>query len=218
MRNDLIDLLRGIAFILMLIHHLFYFNPNSSFNVPNLVDIGGTISRTIFIILVGVSISLFKKNKSKKPYKTFFSALLVTIFSKIFLPSYHTIFFGTLHFISFVTILFQNIEFGINESIITIIFSILISNYMIKTEPSDNYVNLILGSYSKTKYPLDIFPIFKWLPYVCFGLIIGKYMKENNIQSKINNVQPITYLGKNALFLYMMHVIPCIIWLGTKYN
>jgi len=220
MRNDLIDLLRGIAFILMLIHHIFYFNPNSSFNVPNLVDIGGTISRTIFIILVGVSINMFKKKnkKSKKPYITLIGALIVTVLSKFCLPSHHTIFFGTLHFISFVTILFQNIDMGLRESIFGIITSILISNYMINTEPSDNYLNLILGSYSKNKWPLDNFPIFKWLPYVCFGLIIGKYMKENNIQSKIINVEPITYIGKNALFLYMMHVIPCIIWLGTKYN
>ena len=221
MRNDLIDLLRGVAFILMFIHHLFYFNPNSSFNVPKLIDMGGTISRTIFMILVGVSISMFKKNKetkSKKPYKILVGALLVTILSKFCLPSYHTIFFGTLHFISLVTILFQNIDVGLKESIIGIISSILISNYMINTEPSDNYLNLILGSYSKTKWPLDLFPIFKWLPYVFFGLIMGKYMKENNMESNIKYVQPITYIGKNALFLYMIHIIPCIIWLSTKYS
>ena len=52
--------------------------------------------------------------------------------------------------------------------------------------PSDNYFKLILGSYTKTKWPLDIFPIFKWLPYVCFGLIIGKYMKDHNLESQIN--------------------------------
>ena len=80
----------------MFIHHLFYFNPNSSFNVPKLIDMGGTISRTIFMILVGVSISMFKKNKetkSKKPYKTLVGALLVTILSKFCLPSYHNISF-----------------------------------------------------------------------------------------------------------------------------
>ena len=65
MRNDLIDMLRGIAFILMLIHHIFYFNPKSLFSVPDIVNIFGVISRTIFIILVGVSIGLFKNKKRK---------------------------------------------------------------------------------------------------------------------------------------------------------
>ena len=213
MRNDLIDLLRGIAFILMFIHHIFYFNPESLYTVPDIVDICGIISRTIFIILVGVSLGMFKKNKkSKKPYKTFISALLVSITSSIFLPKSSVIFFGTLHFISLVTIIFQNIEIGVKESIIGLIGSILLGNYMITTQPSDNYLNLILGSYTKTKFPLDIFPLTKWLPYVFFGLIIGKYMKYENMQSTINNVEPITYLGKNALFFYMLHVIPCIIW------
>ena len=46
-------MLRGIAFILMFIHHIFYFNPKNLYAVPDAVSICGTISRTIFIILVG---------------------------------------------------------------------------------------------------------------------------------------------------------------------
>ena len=87
MRNDLIDMLRGIAFILMFIHHIFYFNPEFLFTVPDTVSICGIISRTIFMILVGVSIGMFKnskKEKSKKPYKTLTCALLVTITTKLF--------------------------------------------------------------------------------------------------------------------------------------
>ena len=217
MRNDLIDMLRGIAFILMFIHHIFYFNPKSLFTMPDAVNTCGIISRTIFIILVGVSIGMFKnknknKNKFKKPYKTLICALLVTIVTRLFLPANNCIFFGTLHFISFVTILFEHFDFGIREAIIGIISGFILSDYMLKLEPSDNYLKIILGSYSKTKWPLDIFPIFKWLPYVCFGLIIGKYMKYHDLKSQIDYVQPLTYIGKNTLFLYMLHIIPCIIW------
>tara|TARA_Y100000991_G_C21925648_1_gene328547 strand:- start:29 stop:700 length:672 start_codon:yes stop_codon:yes gene_type:complete len=221
MRNDLIDMLRGIAFILMFIHHIFYFNPEFLFTVPDTVSICGIISRTIFMILVGVSIGMFKnskKEKSKKPYKTLTCALLVTITTKLFLQPNRCVFFGTLHFISFVTILLQEFDFGIREAIIGIISSFILSDYMLKLEPSDNYFKLILGSYTKTKWPLDIFPIFKWLPYVFFGLIIGKYMKDHNLEAQIDYVQPLTYIGKNTLFFYMLHIIPCIIWSSNFIN
>ena len=221
MRNDLIDMLRGIAFILMFIHHIFYFNPKSLFTVPDVVNTCGIISRIIFMILVGISIGMFKnkkKEKSKKPYKTLICALLVTITTRLFLPANQCVFFGTLHFISFVTILFQQFDFGIREAIIGIISSFILSDYMLKLEPSDNYLKLILGSYTKTRWPLDIFPIFKWLPYVFFGLIIGKYMKHHDLKSQIDYVQPLTYIGKNTLFFYMLHILPCIIWSSNFKN
>ena len=65
MRNDLIDILRGFAFILMLVHHFFSFNPNDDF-IPTIVNICGIISRTIFIILVGASIQMFKDKKKNQ--------------------------------------------------------------------------------------------------------------------------------------------------------
>ena len=218
MRNDLIDILRGFAFILMLVHHFFSFNPNDDF-IPTIVNICGIISRTIFIILVGASIQMFKdkKKKSITPYKTLFCALLVTLLTRLLLNKKYVIFFGTLHFISFVTIIFQHIEFNSKGQILGIIISLFLSNYILNNfNPSDNYINLILGTYTKSKFPLDIFPIFKWLPYVFIGMIIGDYMKDNNVNLEVDNFYILKFFGKNSLFFYMLHVIPCIIWYGSK--
>ena len=64
MRNNLIDLLRFIAFIFMIIHHYYYFN--SKFKIlPNEIEMIGLISRTLFILLSGISIN-YRKDKSKK--------------------------------------------------------------------------------------------------------------------------------------------------------
>ena len=218
MRNDLIDIMRGFAFILMLVHHFFNFNPNNKI-MPLSVSVCGTISRTIFIILVGTSIQMFKNKKKKSitPYKTLFCALFVTLLTRIILNETNVIFFGTLHFISFVTIIFQHIEFNNKEQILGIIVSLFLSNYILNNlNPSDNYINLILGTYTKSTFPLDIFPIFKWLPYVFFGMIIGDYMKDNNINLEVDNFYILKFFGKNSLFFYMLHIIPCIIWYGSK--
>lgn len=217
MRNDIIDIIRGLAFILMLVHHFFYFNPTKNY-LPNFVSNCGVLSRTIFMILVGLNIQLFKSNKKKKsitPYKTLFCALLVTLSTIIFLPKKNIIFFGALHFIGLVTFIFQYIKLDSKDQIFGIILSIFLSNYILSNfNASDNYINLILGTYTKTIFPLDIFPIFKWLPYIFFGMLIGDYMKDNNLNLEIDNFYIIKYFGKNSLFFYMLHIIPCIIWKG----
>ena len=41
----------------------------------------------------------------------------------------------------------------------------------------------------------------------CFGLIIGKYMKDHNLESQIDYVSSNLY-WKNTLFSYMLHIIP----------
>ena len=234
MRNNFIDLIRGIAFILMIIHHLNYFNPKNNLSVTNIVNICGTISRTVFIILVGISINLFKSNKktnkkSKKPYLTLLGALVISLFTYILLPEKHIIYFGVLHFIAFITIILQYVTCDTKMSIIILIISLFLKDYMLTITPSDNIINLMLGSYTKTRFPLDTFPIFTWLPYVAFGMIIGDFLKNTpglqnkftleNLEFKNMNIfKPIIFVGKNSLFLYVMHIIPCIFWLSSKYK
>ena len=70
MRYLFIDNLRGIAFILMIIHHVFYFkdvsNEYSTSYADNIfVKSSGTIARTLFIFLVGLSLSISGKKKIK---------------------------------------------------------------------------------------------------------------------------------------------------------
>jgi hypothetical protein len=71
-RNNLVDLSRSIAFILMFIYHFYSFDYSVKQPYPNYINNIGTISRTTFILLVGISIELFKKeynNLSEDAYK-----------------------------------------------------------------------------------------------------------------------------------------------------
>jgi len=220
MRNNIIDFIRGIAFILMLIHHIYYFNPNTS--VPNHIEIIGKISRTIFIILVGVCMSIFNNNNNNNKYKTSWKtlkyALIVSLVTYLLLPHNNIIFFGVLHFITFSTFLMKNISSNISLTILIGILSVLLNNISFKYLGSSDIINLIFNGYSRKLQPIDIFPIFKFLPYVISGIILGKYIKDNNIlpESKIN--KPIEFIGKYSLELYLIHIIPCIFWMKNKNN
>jgi uncharacterized membrane protein len=230
MRYNLIDFVRGTAFLLMLIHHYFHFNPNIV-SMPEIVNILGTVSRTIFIILVGISMRLFKtKTKKlslldkiafngpyKKSYLILLSALIITFATYLFLPNNEIIFFGVLHFIAIATFIMKEFSSDISITILIGIISLIMSNYMITKRGSNNILHLILGGYTQTRFPIDIFPIFQWLPYVSFGIILGEYINKYNIDYGVI-YEPIEFCGRNSLYLYILHVIPCIYWFSRKYK
>jgi uncharacterized membrane protein len=231
MRNNLIDFIRGIAFILMLTHHYYHFNPNSNL-MPKIVANLGLISRTLFIILVGVSMRLFTKNDTseltllekisfngpyKKSYLILLSALMITFATYLFLPNNEIIFFGVLHFIAVATILMKEISSNLYITIFIGVISLIISEYMTTQTGSDNILHLIFGGYTRTRFPIDIFPLFQWLPYVSLGIVLGEYINKSDVNYD-TIYEPIEYCGRNSLYLYVLHVIPCIYWLSTKYN
>ena len=69
MRIDYLDYIRGIAFILMLIFHIFIFLKlfsNLDINLNNdLLVLIGFIARYLFVILFGLSLYLSHKYKNK---------------------------------------------------------------------------------------------------------------------------------------------------------
>ena len=129
MRNNLIDFIRGVAFLLMLIHHYYHFNPNSV-EMPEIVSNLGVLSRTLFIILVGVSIRLFSKDKDltfkekiaingpyRKSYIIILGGLIISLATYLLLPNSNIIFFGVLHFIGIVTILMRGVSSNLYLSV-----------------------------------------------------------------------------------------------------
>ena len=165
-----IDILKGIAVICMVIFHFFYF-PNQygfkeiNYNTPVLNTIG-SIARYIFIMSVGINLSLsnqsvqkekgykeeYNKKNIKRILKIFFFAILMSLFTYMIFGNKY-VKFGILHFIGLSSlILFPFIE---NKKIIEIftIFSILIY-YLIIYKPDifskvPQPVAFISGFYNK---------------------------------------------------------------------
>tara|TARA_B100001989_G_C24490589_1_gene439330 strand:- start:529 stop:1212 length:684 start_codon:yes stop_codon:yes gene_type:complete len=227
MRSHIIDFIRGFAFIFMMIHHMYYFNPNSK-NLPDFVEYSGIFSRTTFIVLVGITLRLFNNekneknnNKYSKEFYIFLNCILITLTSYIFLPNDNIIFFGVLHFITFSIYFMKDISKSLVLSTIVLLICSIINEYMKNLPPSDNIIHIILGGYSLTRQPIDIFCIPKWLPFVIYGIYLGDLIKKKDLQYILpENIftEPIEFIGRNSLYLYTAHVIPGIIWMSTKFN
>jgi uncharacterized membrane protein len=216
-RINIIDNLRGIAFIFMIIQHIFYFYDVSklyetSYAKIPFVDLSGTIARSLFIFLAGSSLVLnYKKNKEKflknkilRSIEILIHAVIISITTYIFYPDFF-VRFGILHFISIATLLCSLI---IDKPMIQPLLIILL--LIIKPPKINNFVDTITGA-SVNYNMMDWFPLNKWLPL----MILGMYFVENIDLTKINilnqKINLLSFLSQNSLNLYTFHIIFLII-------
>lgn len=207
MRINTIDNLRGIAFILMVIQHIFYFydvsmNYTTSYSSIDFIALSGLISRTLFILLAGYMIGYKETSIEKRAYRSgeiLLHALLLTLLTYFLYPDYF-IRFGILHFLAVGTLL---ISFVAPYKIVTILVLVLV--LFIKIPSIHPYIDLMTGSGTPTN-SMDYFPLQIWLPVLLIGLIIGQNLDLNKLGVlDFNNT--ITDIGKNSLNLYTTHVI-----------
>jgi uncharacterized membrane protein len=215
-RLIIFDNLRGIAFLFMIIHHIFYF-----YDVTNATDyannqfvsMSGKLARYLFILLAGISLSLTKndspiKKRIKRSIEIGIHALIITAITYIYYPD-QFIRFGVLHFISIATLL---CSFIVPYPKLTILIVILTLFY--KPSKLNPFIDLITGASANYKM-MDWFPLFPWISLMLTGIIIGQNMDMkliNNIKiSLLQNNNILTTLGQNALKLYTIHVILLII-------
>ena len=125
----------------MFIFHIFVFLKlliNLNYLNNPILNFIGSISRNIFIILVGVSLYLsFKNSKNIEEYKKkqllrsikiYCIAIYITILTYFIIPN-HYIVFGVLHFISISILLLYNFVNNIFILILIIIICFILSNY-----------------------------------------------------------------------------------------
>jgi uncharacterized membrane protein len=230
-RNIKLDNLRGIAFILMIIHHIFYFydlKKSTKYADSQIIEIIGLVSRYLFILLVGYSlVYLYKNNKKnfinnriKKSIEILFHAAIITLITYYYYPN-NFIRFGILHFIGLITLIFSfiipliSVESGLLSTnllyFLLLIFIILdYTNF-----PSINtFIDTLLGN--KFHYNMiDYFPIIKWTPIILIGMILksSNFELESLLNFDImNNNNILTFFGQNSLNLYTMHIIVIILF------
>jgi uncharacterized membrane protein len=211
-RNLTIDNLRGIAFLLMIFQHLFYFydvstNYATEYRNINIVDYSGTIARNLFILLAGYSVYMtYKKDNKihvekriKRSIEILQHALLITAVTYFLYPD-KFIQFGILHFLALGTFL---ISFAAPNKLIAALLAMLVS-LPISYPITGTFLDTILGS-NINNLMMDYFPINKWLPVLFTGLVIGQNIDLNIPGLQFNNI--ITDIGQNSLNLYTYHLI-----------
>lgn len=212
-RIILLDNFRGIAFIFMIIHHIFYFNDVSndyqtSYSKNIMVETSGTIARTLFIFLAGISLSLLsrKTNNISKRFKRSLEiaghALVITAVTYYLYPQYF-IRFGILHFMALSTFLLSFIAPYPKVTIILFILSLIIQ--IPKINP---FIDTITGA-SFNYNAMDWFPLQKWISLMLLGLIFGQNydLTKLNFHKFLITSNTLTLIGQNCLQLYTTHVV-----------
>ena len=220
-----LDLLRGIAIILMIFYHalydLFYF---ASFNInlwSGVIWFLGRTSAFLFIFLVGVcmtiSYSSAKKNISRKKLflkylirgtKIFSLGLLITLITYLFLPS-GTIYFGILHFIG-VSVVLSYFFLKFRKSNVFLGLVVVAIGYYLKSLTFGFSSLLFLGFAPTNFYTLDYFPLFPWFGVVLLGIFFGNMfyvggIRRFSIPDYSSKLKPLLFLGKNSLIIYFLH-------------
>jgi len=215
-RYSEIDILRGIAIVMMIIFH-FVFDLDY-FNILNINVLGGfwlyfaRLIAIIFIFLVGVSLSLsfYRKrfgflNYFKRGSIVFSFGLLITLVTYLFLKE-GTIIFGILHLIGISIILgslflrFRNLNLVLGGILIGLWF--YLKNLIV------SYPWLVwLGLRFENFYTLDYFPLLPWFGVVLLGIYFGKLLYpegKRRFNISLEN-KYLSYLGRHSLLIYLIH-------------
>lgn len=225
-----VDFLRGLAIVMMVTFHfifdLNYFGIYSSDISSGFLWWFARITASIFIFLVGVSLSLsytrttllstYPNEKElflkylKRGLKIFSYGLLITAATYIFIGDGFIV-FGILHFIGIAIILeyvfikrkYLNLFLGL---------AFIAAGIFLMSFRFDFYGLLWLGFIPNNFYTVDYFPLLPWLGIVSFGIFLGntlyeKYARQFKLPDLSSNliVRLSSFLGEHSLLIYLIH-------------
>lgn len=226
-----IDLMRGIAVMMMVLYHFLF--DISFFNICQ-VDVTtgfwkifAMITASLFLLLVGISFTIsaakaeaamdrqsFLMKYLKRGIVILLVAALVTIVTWWYLGEGYII-FGILHLIGVSIIIapffFHRKAVSLYGGILVIIAGILVQTVR------GPYFLLPLGVYPESFYSVDYTPIFPWFGLVLIGIYLGERFYPGGKRGYSlpglfhyarlarfpRNV--VAYLGRHSLVIYILH-------------
>ena len=220
-RDTSLDLMRGIAIIMMIAFHFIYdLNTFGFTEIPLFTHWLGVAWRCliVFLFLSAVGISLVFAHSKGIQYKKFLrrlfylgmAALTVSFGTYIMFPD-GWVYFGILHLIwvsSLIALAF------INQPKTSLLIALLILIGFIFEQPNLNIISNIFESYLPIG-SIDYYPLFPWISFVFVGIYLG----HNPYHQKIFTVQSniLESMGKHALIIYLTHQIVLFGLVGLTY-
>lgn len=210
-RDDALDLMRGLAIIMMVIFHFIY-----DLNYFGFIDINLHTNKIgiywryliVFLFLLAVGISMVISYKIFDIDKFInrilllgFCATSISLITYLLFPQ-SWIYFGIIHLIcvsSIITIFFINKP---NISLIITIAILALSYFdIVKLSFIYKYLSNILP-----KNTLDFYPLFPWIAIIFLGIYLGHnrsyYQKIFFLRNK-----SIQMLGRHSMMIYMLHQV-----------
>jgi uncharacterized membrane protein len=217
-----LDILKTYAISGMIIFHSFYlldfFNILTNEMYEGSLGILALSVQLSFLGLVGLGLSIsanrskstksFQKKQLKRTLVIFLAGSLVSLSTWLFLKE-GFVKFGVLQLIA-LSILILTI-FVKNSLFVGFIgLSSYLTFPIINTIDSSNPLTYILGFNPKDIIAVDYFPLLKWIPVICVGILIGNLFYKNRSphKTKIHNrlLRSFMFLGQHSLAIYLIHV------------
>jgi uncharacterized membrane protein len=218
-RIEIIDALRGLAVVLMVIHHLLY-NLTAFLSAPlwlftnPVFDILHYIFAGLFILLAGVS-SRFSRSNTQRGSIVIVLAVLVTyVTNRMDMP----IWFGILHLLGF-----SMMFFGLTEKFWDVIPSkaapfvyipLIVTSALMKTYIPIESENLwirdmlnVLGWPQPDFLSFDYFPILPWIFVFLLGTWVGVNIRDRKLPGWFYEITPPVFpaIGRKSLLIYILH-------------
>ena len=212
-RIQLIDALRGLAVVLMVVHHFLYDlvvflgAPAWLFSNP-VFDLLHYIFAGLFITLSGVS-SRFSRSNVKRGIKVLLAALAITLVTTFLqMP----IRFGVLHLLGFCMVFYgltHRLWDGAPRLFSLALYAAMtvITALVVHFVPLDTRVLWMFGWTYPGFFSADYFPIFPWLFVFLFGTTLGAYIRENRFPRWFYELSPPLFpsVGRHAFIIYLVH-------------
>jgi len=211
-RIELIDAARGLAVILMVIHHFLYDcvaflgAPVWLFTNP-VLDIAHYFFAGLFIFISGTA-SRFSRSNVKRGIIVFAVAMGITVVTTVMkMP----IRFGILHFLGFAMVFYGVTEKCWN-TVPKIVMPIactallILTALLVRIDTGVNFLWMFGWTYPGF-YSSDYFPIFPWLFVFLFGTVLGAYIREGSFPKRFYEAKPPLFpiVGRRALLIYVIH-------------
>jgi uncharacterized membrane protein len=220
-----IDLLRGIAIVMMVIFHSVF--DCSFFRIaPVVVDTGfwryfAYATASLFLLVAGISLAISHARSARhlsgwpltrkfliRGAGIFACGLLVTIATWWYLQEGFVI-FGILHLIG-VSIMLSPLFFRFRKwnAAIGIVFILL--GWFLATIPGPAAL-LVFGIHPLAFWSVDYTPIFPWMGLVLIGMAIGEFAYPDGERAWTmprlpdRAVSLLAFLGRHSLVIYLVH-------------
>jgi len=220
-RDQALDLMRGIAIIMMIVFHLIYdLNEFGYTNIPLsnfwLTSYWRYLIVFLFLNAVGISLVIaygknFSLNKFIKRLAILGLAALSVSLGTYFLFPDAWVYFGILHLIwtaTLIAIIFVQFP-KISLFVAALIFLLGYLNL-----PDLSFFGFLLSDYLPLS-SVDFYPLFPWIAFVFTGIYLG----HNPIYKKIffMRVPFLQLVGQHSLIIYLLHQVILFSLVGAIY-